>query len=91
MTNKRCPQGSAKNVLLFVEQILLRWLGFNPFASIKTFLTRTKFNQQRSTDPSIQARYYRAASIMALAISSATEPVVRFSLSARLKMVNNVL
>ncbi|WP_445780192.1 hypothetical protein [Shewanella sp.] len=57
MTNKRCPQGSAKNVLLFVEQCftnkeLLRWLGFNPFASIKTFLTRTKFNQQRSTGPS---------------------------------------
>ena len=52
MTNKRCPQGSAKNVLLFVEQILLRWLGYNPFASINTFLTRTKFNQQRSTGPS---------------------------------------
>ncbi|GGB52511.1 hypothetical protein GCM10011607_11320 [Shewanella inventionis] len=51
MANKRCPTGSAKNVLLFVEWILLRWLGITPFASIKTFLTRTKFNQQRSTAP----------------------------------------
>ncbi|WP_445781313.1 hypothetical protein, partial [Shewanella sp.] len=62
MTNKRCPQGSAKNVLLFVERCftnkeLLRWLGFNPFASIKTFLTRTKFNQQRSTGPRKPLRF----------------------------------
>jgi len=51
MTNKCCPKGSAKNVLLFVERILLRFLGSNPLASIKTFLSRTTFNQQSSTDP----------------------------------------
>ncbi|MEZ8424425.1 riboflavin synthase, partial [Vibrio splendidus] len=51
MTSKRCPKGSAKNVLLFVEGDLLRMLGYFPLAAIKTLLSRTKFNRERSTRP----------------------------------------
>ncbi|CAK1738137.1 hypothetical protein VCRA2116O30_20219 [Vibrio crassostreae] len=51
MTSKRCPKGSAKSVLLFVEGDLLRMLGYFPLAAIKTLLSRTKFNHERSTRP----------------------------------------
>jgi hypothetical protein len=37
-------------------------LGSNPLASIKTFLSRTKFNQQRSTDPILKQRFYHLES-----------------------------
>ncbi|GHA30237.1 hypothetical protein GCM10007082_32630 [Oceanisphaera arctica] len=30
---------------------MLRMLGYPPLAAIKTHLTRTKFNRERSTDP----------------------------------------
>ena len=79
MTNKRWPRGSAKNVLLFVKCILLRWLGCNPLASIKTFLSRTKFNQQRSTGPSHNRQPPAWKSSRTLALNSLTKIKVKMT------------
>ncbi|WAG29002.1 hypothetical protein EEA47_22090 [Vibrio alginolyticus] len=37
MTNKRCPKGSAKIVLCFVKEYLLRMLGYNSLPRLKRF------------------------------------------------------
>lgn len=51
MPNRRCPEGPAQRLLLFVEHFSFRWLNHEALALTKSLWTRAKLNLQTPAAP----------------------------------------